>query len=299
MSETLRPLSDAPARQRALDPRESFIVQAPAGSGKTELLIQRILALLSRVERPEEILAITFTRKAAGEMRARLLQALEGARAPEPEQAHARTTWHLAAAALENDGRRGWDLLQNPARLGVQTIDGFCASLARRLPWVSRFGAHPAVTEDAWPLYRQAADKVLALVEARGAEGDAARLLLAHLDNRLELLRDLLVGMLARRDQWLRHLVGNAGEEERRNLEGALRSLVESVLADARKALPPGVRAELVSLGDYAGGNLAAEGAEPCRRPGRPPDLSRGGGSGSSRLAGGGRAAPHQGRRTP
>src|SRR5207237_1924560 len=115
--------TDAQARKEALDPSRSFIVQAPAGSGKTELLIQRYLVLLGVAENPEDVVAITFTRKAAAEMRARVIAALELVANAADEriiEPHKKITRDLAAKALARDNERGWGLLQNPSRLRIQ-----------------------------------------------------------------------------------------------------------------------------------------------------------------------------------
>ena len=115
---TPAPIADQEQRAAAINSRRSFIVQAPAGSGKTELLIQRFLALLGRVDRPQQVLAITFTRKAAAEMRHRLLSALESAQDDTPpEESHRLLTWQLARQALQQDKNLTWNLLQNPSRL--------------------------------------------------------------------------------------------------------------------------------------------------------------------------------------
>ena len=80
-------LSDHSARQQALDTQASYIVSAPAGSGKTGLITQRVLGLLCQVENPEEILCITFTRKAASEMKGRIHKALlAAAEKPRPSE---------------------------------------------------------------------------------------------------------------------------------------------------------------------------------------------------------------------
>jgi len=242
----MRP-ADQAVRERALDVTRSFIVQAPAGSGKTELLIQRYLALLACVERPEAVLAITFTRKAAGEMRRRVLEAFEGAAGPRPEQPHEARTWELARAARERDGKLKWGLQQNPHRLEIRTIDSLCAALTRRMPWLSRLGAPPEIAEDAEELYRTAARATLALLESDSYFEPLARLL-EHLDNDARALETLLARMLARRDQWLRHLGADRAE-----LEAGLASVIREELERLRRAVPPelsplAARGDLVEL---------------------------------------------------
>jgi len=245
-------------RSRALHPSRSFIVQAPAGSGKTELLIQRYLMLLSTVQRPEEIAAITFTRKAAAEMKKRVLQALASARTtPQPDEPHEALTWQHARKALDQDEKLGWRLQESAARLRIQTIDSLSASLTRQMPVLSRFGAQPESVEDAGALYKEAARSTLALLEEEGDTAADVAAMLSHLDNNAAVAEDLLAGMLARRDHWLRHLHG-AGDREA--LEAALAGIVREALANVRGLLPDRFSKELLALADYAAQNLAQVG---------------------------------------
>ena len=164
--------ADQDAREAALEPERSFIVQAPAGSGKTELLTRRFLRLLELVDQPEEVLAITFTRKAAGEMRDRILDALGLAESEAPPQdGHKRRTWELARAARARDLAMEWNLADSPRRLRVETIDALNAWLARQLPVSSGIGTAPAPSEDPEPAYRAAARRVL---KAAGTDHPAA-----------------------------------------------------------------------------------------------------------------------------
>jgi len=246
-------IPDLAARRAALDPARSFIVQAPAGSGKTELLIQRYLRLLATVEHPEEIVAITFTRKASGEMRERVLAALLDARAGKRgETEHEKTTLALAVAALARDAANGWGVTDNPARLRIQTIDSLCAALTRQMPMLSRFGSQPESIEDASELYAEAARATIELVEGGDAAAQDIAGLLAHLDNDVGRIEGLLADMLGRRDHWLRHVHGRGRDE----LESALRNARRDALGRLRRALPPGLAAELKAIAHFAFGNL-------------------------------------------
>ncbi len=258
MTEThQRQPDDWQERQKAIDISRSCIVQAPAGSGKTELLVQRILALLAVAEHPGEVLSITFTRKAAGEMSFRLLQALERACDDQPpSEPHAVETWSRARAVLEQDRNKKWNLLQNPAQLQLTTIDSLCAFLTRRMPWLSRFGDQPKVTDDPAQLYLLAAESLLSRLE-RGGQGQVAvERLLVHLDNRLVLLRELLVVMLGRRDQWLRHLMSHRNEDPRELLESSLDLYVSAFLNQLQVTLGVDTCSELMALLRFAASNL-------------------------------------------
>jgi ATP-dependent exoDNAse (exonuclease V) beta subunit len=255
-------VEDAQAREAALDVRRSFIVQAPAGSGKTGLLIQRYLALLATVEAPEEVVAITFTRKAAGEMRERVLAALSGGQDDAaPADAHARRTWGLARAVRDRDARLGWGIAASPGRLAIQTIDAFCLALVRRMPVLSGFGAGFATVEDATPHYREAARRTLASAQGRDATADQVGRVLRHLDNDVQVAESLVAGMLERRDQWLRPVVQHGSyRPNRERLEAGLRATIVDALEGLVELVPATVAVTLPALARHAARNLAQGG---------------------------------------
>lgn len=251
--------ADIEIRDRALQADISFIVQAPAGSGKTGLLTQRYLKLLSVINKPEEIIAITFTRKAAGEMRERILGALKFASTTdsEPEENYEKKTWNLARAALKQDARKNWKLLEHSGRLRVQTIDSLCTELARQLPLLSEFGATPEISIDASNLYFEAASETLNYLESNNSDykwaSDALVNLLQHQDNRMDKVQELIASMLSRRDQWLRHVADLEHPQLRRDeIEPVLKRIVEDALIKLSENIPDFIKQQLPGLIRFA-----------------------------------------------
>jgi ATP-dependent exoDNAse (exonuclease V) beta subunit len=253
--------ADARARETALDIRRSVIVQAPAGSGKTDLLTRRYLRLLAAVDEPEEILAITFTLAATAEMRSRILADLEaaaGRRDPRPEEADRIA---LAREALANSERRGWNILDHPDRLVVETIDSFCPRIAHDRPLLARLGGHLHPTEQAEPLYAAAARRTIEKLGGSDAALDEA---LNHLldlrDNRLSQCESLIADMLKVRDHWQHAfplsptMTENDWQAGRAKLEAPFRRENHRVLAEAHRLLAaePALEHQLLDLAHYA-----------------------------------------------
>lgn len=248
--------SDQNEREQALAPDRSFIVQAPAGSGKTQLLTQRFLALLANAKAPEEIIAITFTRKAAAEMRNRIIETLHAA----TETTHSNHKLHgieLAKAALERDRIANWELLENPNRLRILTIDAFCASLTRQMPLLSQFGAQPSIVEDPYWLYKQAAQAILTGLETNAPWSNALEILLLHLDNDHRKVEKLLSEMLSKRDQWLPHIASSSQQENLRSiLEQSLQRAITETLLMLRKTIPTELINELFEIANITAQQL-------------------------------------------
>ncbi len=255
--------ADRSARQDALDVTRSFIVQAPAGSGKTELLIQRYLKLLAIVNNPEEVVAITFTRKAAAEMRLRVLEALNGAKRGEiPDKAHERLTIEAALAVLERDRELEWKLTEFPRRMRIQTLDALGAGIARSLPLSSALGGAPLTLADTemQAIYRSAAAASMDWLATSDRPRQAVESVLVHLDNNVGVYIDYVARMLETRDQWLSFVGGGTSDGEniqavRQKLEQCVSDLIVQRLARTRDLMPAGLSGTLMSLADYAARN--------------------------------------------
>ena len=243
---------DQANRKRALE-LASFIVEAPAGAGKTELLTQRYLKLLQTVNAPEEVIAITFTNKAAAEMRLRILDSLiAAANLTPPSQAHKQITYDLSQAALQQAQANNWQLIENPSRLRIFTIDSLCAHLSRQMPLLSRFGAQPNVADDASILYVKAAEQTLALLE-HTTHGDIIKTALRYVENNAAQLTGLLVNMLEKRDQWLSFAQNHAHYEvDTEQLQSTLNQLIANSLSDAANVLPSALQHLLMPVARFA-----------------------------------------------
>jgi len=187
--------ADADARAFAADPRENVVLEASAGTGKTTVLVHRYLNLLRAGVDPANILAMTFTRKAAAEMHERIVSELRSLAS------------HSAA-----DRARWLDLRDRLGEIAIETIDAFCLSLLREFPLEAGLDPGFEVADDTEVprLVEQALDRALriAIAVAR-QDADLALLLaqlgtararvgLAHLLARRLVARDALDRFLAR-----------------------------------------------------------------------------------------------------
>ncbi len=199
--------ADQVAREQALSPLGSFHLEAPAGSGKTSVLLARFLTLLARVEAPEELLALTFTRKAAGELRTRVMDLLWSKGEPAPQ-----SPWEQRLADLAQEVLRHFDRqpdapqeLLAAERLPVMTFHSFCAQLLRLAPQEAGVSLEFRLLEEdeARLLKEEALEEVRRNLAARPARDPVRQALvrrLVRLNNDWRRLAGELLSLLSRRD---------------------------------------------------------------------------------------------------
>jgi ATP-dependent helicase/nuclease subunit A len=172
-SETTRPpdisLPDAAARSRAVDPSRNIVLEASAGTGKTRVLVERYVNLLRAGVDPDHILAITFTRKAAAEMRERIIERLR--------EASRQSALDLA---------RWRDLKDRLGDIAISTIDAFCLALLREFPLEGDVdpGFELADDTEVPRLVAESLDQALRVCRSMAREDDDVALVFAQLGER-------------------------------------------------------------------------------------------------------------------
>jgi len=244
-------ISDLDKRSLALNPGQSFIVEAPAGSGKTSLLVARYLRLLALVNNPEEILAITFTQKAAFEMRSRIIDALKNAdQEIQIENQHKNITQKLAQKALQQNQNKQWNITQNPQRLRIQTIDAFCLYLINQALIITELTSKKSIVQnqDADLYYRKAAEAIFENLTDPEYSPYLEQLLL-YLNNDWERAANLFTIMLKSREQWLPYIAGLKNTKTLRiKLEQALENIVQENIECCTSLFPQDLYHELTKL---------------------------------------------------
>lgn len=224
------PLPDQAARDFAVNPVHNVVLEASAGTGKTTVLVNRYLNLLRAGVDPANILAMTFTRKAAAEMRDRIIRELK------------------RSAALSQADRRSWnDLRDRLSDIDISTIDAFCLSLLREFPLEADLdpGFSMADETEVPRLIEESLDSALRICLLRAREDEdlalvlaqlgiaRARIGLTHLLHRRLVARQALDRFLVRGPEHL-HIHDVCGGAVQR-LQDALRSVpggLEAFVAD-------------------------------------------------------------------
>ena len=161
--------ADTEARVRAVDPRFNVALEASAGTGKTRVLVDRYVNLLRAGVDPSNILAITFTRKAATEMRDRIM-----------------TTLRAAGERGEIPAARWRELRDRTADIAISTIDAFCLSLLREFPLEADLDpAFSVADETELPrLIDEALDRTLRICRSAAREDETVALAFSQLGER-------------------------------------------------------------------------------------------------------------------
>ena len=175
-------LPDASARRNAVDPSHNIVLEASAGTGKTRVLVERYVNLLRAGVEPDHILAITFTRKAAAEMRQRIIERLKE-----------------ASRLSEFDAARWRDLKERIGDIAVSTIDAFCLSLLREFPLEADVdpGFDLADATEVPRLVGESLDQALRICRGLARDDEDVALVFAQLGERR--LRSGIAALLDRR----------------------------------------------------------------------------------------------------
>ncbi|HZR22129.1 MAG TPA: UvrD-helicase domain-containing protein [Vicinamibacterales bacterium] len=175
-------LPDASARAIAVDPTQNIVLEASAGTGKTRVLVERYVNLLRAGIEPDHILAITFTRKAAAEMRQRIIDRLQE-----------------AARLSEFDMARWRELKERLGDIAISTIDAFCLSLLREFPLEADVdpGFDLAADTDVPRLIEESLDRGFRICRGVAKDDEDVALVFAQLGERR--LRKGIAALLDRR----------------------------------------------------------------------------------------------------
>lgn len=194
--------NDRYVRSRAIyETKRSFIVTAPAGSGKTQLIIKRYLNLLSESNSIKKIVCLTYTRKAAEEMRKRVFEALNECKEREPVDENERELFELAKKVHSNSKIDRYELL-DPFSYRISTFHSFCSEHLKTLFKMDNVSSFELLDEiETSLLYDKIADIVIDR-GLKGSDGELKEVLarrLSNLDAKSEILKKEIIKLLSNR----------------------------------------------------------------------------------------------------